>query len=60
MDKKEIIDLIRLLAGLESWSFSAGQRLPDYLLESIDATMESLTKKLLEEKSSTTTSHQPG
>ena len=35
MDKKDLLALMRLLSALESWSFSAGQRLPDYLLEEV-------------------------
>ena len=47
MNKQQIIDLMMLLSALESWSFSAGQRLPDYLIENLNATVEALNKELL-------------
>lgn len=31
MDKKDLLALMRLLSALESWGFSSGNRLPDYL-----------------------------
>ena len=36
MSKKDLLALMRLLSALESWSFSAGQRLPDYLLDDLN------------------------
>lgn len=36
MDKKDLLAMMRLLSALESWSFSAGQRLPDYLLDDLN------------------------
>lgn len=47
MTKTELIELLKLLSALESWSFSCNQRLPDYLLEKIDATMEIIEKEIL-------------
>lgn len=44
MDKKQALDILLLLSALESWSFSAGQRLPDYLHENLANTVESLSK----------------
>ena len=38
-----------LLAALESWSFSQGQRLADYLYEKIENAMESLEREVLPE-----------
>lgn len=31
MNKEKALEILLLLSALESWSFSAGQRLPDYL-----------------------------
>jgi len=47
MTKEQLIELIKLLSALESWSFSAGQRMPDYLFEKIDKSMDELTQELL-------------
>ena len=47
MTKQQLIDLIKLLSALESWSFANNQRLPDYLLERIDAAMERLEAEVL-------------
>lgn len=46
MTKEEILQLIKLLAALESWSFVCKERLPDYLYEKIDIAMERLEKEL--------------
>ena len=46
MTKEEILQLIKLLAALESWSFVCKERLPDYLYEKIDLAMERLEKDL--------------
>ena len=47
MTKQQLIDLIKLLSALESWSFANNQRLPDYLLERIDTAMELLESEVL-------------
>ena len=47
MTKEQLIELIKLLSALESWSFSAGQRMPDYLFEKIDKAMGELTQEVL-------------
>jgi hypothetical protein len=47
MPKEQMIELIKLLSALESWSFSAGQRMPDYLLEKLDKSMAELTQEVL-------------
>jgi hypothetical protein len=47
MTKPQLIDLIKLLSALESWSFANNQRLPDYLLERIDTSMERLEAEVL-------------
>ena len=47
MTKEQILEIIKLLSALESWSFSAGQKLPDYLIERLDLTIAQLGKELL-------------
>ena len=47
MTKPELLEVIKLLSALESWSFSSKTMLPDYLYEKIEASMELLTKELL-------------
>ena len=47
MTKEQILEIIKLLSALESWSFSAGQKLPDYLFERLDLTIAQLGKELL-------------
>lgn len=52
MDKKELLALMRLLSALESWSFSTGQRLPDYLLEDLNKFTLLLETEILKESKS--------
>ena len=47
MDKNETLALIKLLSAIESWSFSTGSRLPDYLHERLDDHVQALTERLL-------------
>lgn len=47
MTKQQLIDLIKLLSALESWSFANKQALPDHLLERIDTAMERLEAEVL-------------
>ena len=47
MDKKDLLALMRLLSALESWSFSAGQRLPDYLLDDLNKFTSLLEAEIL-------------
>ena len=35
MTKEQILELIKLLSALESWSFSSKTDIPDYLKENI-------------------------
>jgi len=50
MTKEQILDIIKLLSALEAWSFAEKHRLPDYLLEDLDKTVEVLTTELLNDK----------
>jgi len=47
MTKQQLLDVIKLLSALEGWSFAEKHRLPDYLLENLDKTVELLTKEVL-------------
>ena len=49
MDKKDLLALMRLLSALESWSFSAGQRLPDYLLDDLNRMTGLIEGEILKE-----------
>lgn len=48
MKIKEVLDLLTLLSALESWSFSTGKMLPDYLYNKLSHSTDLLTKVLLE------------
>jgi hypothetical protein len=47
MTKPQLIQLIKLLSALESWSFANNHRLPDYLVEEIDTAMQMLEQEVL-------------
>ena len=47
MTKEQILDTIKLLSALEAWSFANQHRLPDYLLEDLDKTIETLSAEVL-------------
>ena len=49
MDKKDLLALMRLLSALESWSFSVGQMLPDYLLDDLAKFTSLLEEQILKE-----------
>ena len=50
MTKPQALDMLMLLSALESWSFSTGKPLPDYLLERLDVALEVLRAEILEAK----------
>ena len=47
MTKPQAIRIITLLSALESWAFSTGKPLPDYLLERIDVALDALCDEVL-------------
>ncbi len=49
MNKEEALQAIKLLSAMESWAFSQQSRLPDYLVEDIQRSMEVLERILLDE-----------
>ena len=53
MTKEEALAAIKLLSALESWAFSQQSRLPDYLVEDIQRSMEVLERVVLEKNTLT-------
>lgn len=49
MNKHQMLELLKLLSALESWSFSTGKTLPDYLHESLARAVEDLTGEILDD-----------
>ena len=47
MTKEQILDIIKVLSALEAWSFANQHRLPDYLLEDLDKSIEVLSAEVL-------------
>lgn len=47
MNKEELLQIIKLLSALESWSFSSKTPIPDYLLDRIDTMLERLEEEVL-------------
>jgi hypothetical protein len=47
MTKQEALAAIKLLSALESWAFSNGQTLPDYLLDQLETVMAVLDREVL-------------
>lgn len=48
MTKEEALQEMMLLSALESWAFSQSARLPDYLVENIQRSLEVLERVVLE------------
>ena len=47
MTKEQILQLIKLLSAVESWSYADKHRMPDYLYERIDEAMKLLEQEVL-------------
>jgi hypothetical protein len=47
MTKEQVLEIIKLLSALESWSFADKHHLPDYLSDNICTVMAFLEKELL-------------
>lgn len=47
MSLPDLLSLMRLLSALESWSFATSHRLPDHLLDQIQAHVELLEKEII-------------
>ena len=50
MTRPESLELLMLLSALESWSFSAGKTLPDYLHDQLCRSVKALTADVLGEQ----------
>jgi hypothetical protein len=49
MTREEALAVIKLLSGLESWSFSLKERTPDYLHDDLHKSMAVLERIVLEQ-----------
>jgi hypothetical protein len=47
MTKEQLLELIKLLSAVESWSFSAKATFPEYLYDKIDLAMKELSAEVL-------------
>lgn len=47
MTKEQALQIIKLLAAVESWSYADKHRMPDYLYERIDEAMTLLEQEVL-------------
>lgn len=47
MTKKEVLEVIKLISALESWSFADKHNMPDYLYERIAEVMPILEAEVL-------------
>lgn len=47
MNKSQMLELIKLLSALESWSFSTAKPLPDYLFDRIGSAISELSDDIL-------------
>ena len=47
MTKTELLELIKLLSALESWSFTSKTEIPKYLHEALCGAVNLLTKEVL-------------
>ena len=47
MTKQELLDLLKTLSAVESWSFANNNRMPDYLLDRVDGAIETLEREIL-------------
>ena len=47
MTQEQILQLIKLLSAVESWSYADKHRMPDYLYERIDEAMTLLEQEVL-------------
>jgi hypothetical protein len=47
MTKEQILQLIKLLSAVESWSFAHSHQMPEYLYDRIDEAMKLLEQEVL-------------
>ena len=49
MSKQQTLEILMLLSALESWAFSVGKMIPDYLHDNLSRIVSDLSDQLLEE-----------
>ena len=49
INKPQLLDLLQLLSAIESWSFSTGARLPDFLIEQLNSSVDLIRDEILKE-----------
>jgi hypothetical protein len=47
MNTKELLQLMRLLAALESWAFAQGKMLPDFIHEELAHCLNMIEREIL-------------
>jgi hypothetical protein len=47
MTPQELLQLMRLLAALESWAFAQGKMLPDYMQEELSHCVNMIEREIL-------------
>ena len=47
MTKEQTLELLKLLSALESWGFSNGKTMPDFLVDRLCAAIDQLTCEVL-------------
>ena len=47
MSKAELLEVLKLLSALESWSFADKHRLPDHLLDRLNESIDRLSREVL-------------
>lgn len=47
MTKEKTLELLKLLSALESWGFSNGKTMPDFLTDQLRAAIDDLTCEVL-------------
>ena len=55
MTTQELLQILRLLSALESWGFSCGKQIPEYLHEQVFRANEVLEYEILAGQKTTTT-----
>lgn len=49
MSKKDYLEILMILSALESWSYSHDSRLPDWLQENLENSIDKLKAEVLRE-----------
>lgn len=46
-NRQQALDILLLLSAIESWSYSAGERMPDYLYDNLAVAVDVLSKLVM-------------